>query len=369
MWCCFLASEGGRLLRRTPEIKASTDSVLSNRIVLLGKTGFGKSATGNTILGKDEFKSKFSAKSVTTKCILKEGIILDRKVSVIDTPGFFDTEIKAEDLMKEIAMSIYISSPGPHAFLFVFPLNCRFTDQEQQITELIELLFGEEVSKYAIILFTHGDQLEDEPLESSIDEIIRESSRLRHVVQQCGNRYHVFNNKEKNNKKQVSDLLQMIDRMIENNGGKYYSNEMYEDALKIKEQQKIKQREDEIKLREKQNDKFEKMLRDLEAKKSQIEEMKAKLEQEKRKQQKKEYVTESISMLQREPGFERFYSQYERRFAFGASILARAGSLTCVFLGGFAGGAIGLIGGPAGILAGTAVGAAVGVAVGSALFN
>ncbi len=121
-------------------------------------------------------------------------------------------------------------------FLLLIPLG-RFTQEEAKSVKIIQETFGENSLKYTIVLFTRGDFLQNKTIEQYLGE---PGSTLKNLTEVCGNRYHVFNNKETEDRTQVTDLLQKIDNMVKENGGSYYSCKMFREMEREKQEKEKK---------------------------------------------------------------------------------------------------------------------------------
>ncbi|XP_051258350.1 uncharacterized protein LOC127364670 isoform X9 [Dicentrarchus labrax] len=229
------------------DIVSQTVTESNRRVVIVGKTGAGKSSLANTIFGEDAFKVDHGLNSGTKTCKTETKSVNGKGITLIDTPGFFDTDRSEEELKCEIVRCITECAPGPHAFLIVLKVE-RFTEHEQEVIKKLHQYFSEEVFKYSTVVFTHGDQLTE---GQTIEDHVRKNKLVSDLVKKCSSRCHVIDNKYwnnnpkdkyRNNQFQVEELLKSIDKIVKANNGSYYTNEMLQAV-----QKEIQQEEENLK--------------------------------------------------------------------------------------------------------------------------
>ncbi|MEQ2194441.1 hypothetical protein XENOCAPTIV_029386 [Xenoophorus captivus] len=142
------------------------------RLILLGNIGCGKTASADTILGQLSPVSPSSSRS----CKLRQGFAEGRSATLVEAPRFYWNGFNMEDsVRKETERAMTLVAPGPHAVLLLVPV-CQFT----------------EVSPSVVLQ----------------EYLQKEHPGLRQVIERCGGRYHVFNNRQRQNKEQVQELLE-----------------------------------------------------------------------------------------------------------------------------------------------------------------
>jgi hypothetical protein len=164
-------------------------------ILLIGRTGGGKSTLGNVLINKNNdfeetFKESSSSFSVTKK--VEEALVeidINRDGSekiryrIIDTIGIGDTELTPQGVLNRLAeIATRVKNEGLNHILFV--TQGRFTKEEIEAYDLLSsVIFDRDVLKYTTVVRTNFPNFEN--AEACADDRARlrmQNAELAHIL-------------------------------------------------------------------------------------------------------------------------------------------------------------------------------------------
>ena len=78
---------------------------------------------------------------------------------------------------KEIVKCIELANDGLHGVLFVLSIKNRFSEEEANALKAMQKLFGENIMKYVVVIFTGGDELEEN--EQTFEDYLRGNKQIK----------------------------------------------------------------------------------------------------------------------------------------------------------------------------------------------
>ena len=165
----------------------------TKNLLLIGKTGNGKSTLANVLTQSAKFTESAGSTSQTRIIQAEQFKHNEQSYSIIDTPGFFDTKLKQEEILDIIAEAVYLVKDGLSQVFFVS--KGRFDHYEMSTYNILrEIIFDKCVSDYTTLVRTNFVDFDNkEECEKDL-EAMKCQDDFKDVIEACSLRLIHVNN-------------------------------------------------------------------------------------------------------------------------------------------------------------------------------
>ncbi|CAG8759979.1 11573_t:CDS:1, partial [Racocetra fulgida] len=183
-------------------------------ILLLGRTGNGKSTIANVISNTNQFaESEYGVSG--TKCVQEmKSWVREESIEfhIIDTIGIGDTKFNENEVLFMLADAINAIKNGLNQIFFV--TSGKFTEEEAKAYNIIQtIFFADDISKYTTIIRTNFPSFRRaEKCKSDREKMIAENEEVADIILSCKKLIHVNNMNEEEDpdlrsRKECRDIL------------------------------------------------------------------------------------------------------------------------------------------------------------------
>ena len=153
---------------------ASPSEALERNVLLLGRTGVGKSTLGNHVSESDVFDVSSSPDPCTKEPSFTvfelPGEHMTYKVKVIDTVGLFDGQKKAKKVIFELKSYLQKSFRGGISLVLFVMKKGRYDEMEKKAFKFILDNFNKDVSGISALVITGCDSMSPERRQQYVQE-------------------------------------------------------------------------------------------------------------------------------------------------------------------------------------------------------